>query len=73
MQRQRAIPGEASSFVGLAYLTLGRTLRASGDTRAAHDAFVSAAAGLRPTVGAGHAETRAAEREAAETADPPLS
>jgi serine/threonine-protein kinase len=73
MQRQRAIPGEASSFVGLAYLTLGRTLRASGDTRAAHDAFVAAAAALRPTVGAGHAETRAAEREAAETADPPLS
>jgi tetratricopeptide (TPR) repeat protein len=70
LQRSLAVAGRESSFVGLAYLTLGHVLRAAGDTPAAHDAFALAAAQLRPTVGADHPDTRDAERAAADTASP---
>jgi serine/threonine-protein kinase len=73
MSQRLASPGQASSLVGSAWLTLGRVLRAAGDMPAAHDAFAAAAAALRPTLGADHADTRAAARAAAETAGPPVS
>jgi tetratricopeptide (TPR) repeat protein len=71
-QRRLAPHGE-SRFVGMAYLTLGRVLRAAGEVRAAHDAFLAATANLTPTVGADHPQTRAAEHSAAETGTIPLS
>ncbi|HEY1325447.1 MAG TPA: protein kinase [Casimicrobiaceae bacterium] len=73
IRERRVTAGHPSSYLGLAYLTLGRALRAAGDSHAAHDAFAFAAAQLHPTAGADNPDTRAAEQAATETAPGPAS
>ena len=55
----------ASSYVGRCYLVQGRALAAAGHAAEARVAFASAVENLRPTLGAGHPQTRLAERLAA--------
>ena len=60
--RRLAGPGALSSHIGRCYLVEGGALAAADQPAVAHDAFVSAALHLRPTLGASHPQTRLAER-----------
>jgi serine/threonine protein kinase len=62
-QLQGAAP--ASSYTGLALLTLARVQQAQGDARAARDSARAAEAQLAPSIGASHPETGRAARLAA--------
>ncbi len=62
-QLQGAAP--ASSYTGLALLTLARVQQAQGDTPAARDSARAAEAQLAPSLGAAHPETGRAARMAA--------
>jgi tetratricopeptide (TPR) repeat protein len=64
-----AEPGTLSSFLGRAYYTLGRALRAQGKAEEARVAFRSAAENLQSTVGPDHPDTRGA-RQLAESETP---
>lgn len=55
-------PGASSSYVGRCYLVQGRALAATGQPEQARLALSSAVEQLRPTLGANHATTKAAER-----------
>jgi ATP/maltotriose-dependent transcriptional regulator MalT len=57
-----------SSYLGLAYLALGRVLLASGPSPEAATALSSALEQLRPTLGPDHPQTRLAERLAVQAA-----
>jgi eukaryotic-like serine/threonine-protein kinase len=60
--REFAGPGAPSSFLGRCYLVQGNALAATGQIADARGAFSSAVEHLRPTLGAGHPRTKAAER-----------
>jgi tetratricopeptide (TPR) repeat protein len=62
LSKQLAKPGTPSGNVGIAYLTLGRVLRARGEIEPARSAFSSALENLRSTLGPDHPQTRTAER-----------
>ncbi|MGE5243560.1 MAG: protein kinase domain-containing protein [Betaproteobacteria bacterium] len=57
-----ARPGTSSSYVGRAYLALGRALQGKGKTDEARAAFRSALDNLESTLGRDHAETRIARQ-----------
>jgi serine/threonine-protein kinase len=61
-------PGTVSSDLGLDYLVLGRALLARGESRAAHDAFASAAEHFEPSLGPDHSLTLQARGLAASSA-----
>jgi serine/threonine-protein kinase len=56
------LPGTFSSYLGKAYLTLGRALQARGKSNEAHIAFRSAREHLENSLGSDHPDTRAARR-----------
>jgi len=60
--KKSSVPGDASSQLGVAYLTLGHALDAQADPVGARAAFSSALNELRPTLGANHPQTREAEK-----------
>jgi tetratricopeptide (TPR) repeat protein len=62
LHREFAGPGAPSSYVGRCYLVQGQALAAFGQTAEARSVIASALEQLRPTLGAGHAQTRLAER-----------
>ncbi len=57
MARSTVLPGTFSSFLGQAYLALGRALREQGKSREARVAFASAFEQLTPTLGPDHPDT----------------
>ena len=59
---ERTDPSSRSSYVGRAYLTLGRALTARGQTGEAKAALASALQHLESTLGEGHPETRSARQ-----------
>jgi serine/threonine-protein kinase len=56
--------GTPSAGLGAAYLSLGRALRAQGDTTRARATFAAALEQLRPTLGPDHPDTRLAAESA---------
>jgi tetratricopeptide (TPR) repeat protein len=60
MELEAAEPGGLSSYVGLAYLALGRAQLAQGKREEALGALLNAARHLKPTLGEQHPATRAA-------------
>jgi serine/threonine protein kinase/tetratricopeptide (TPR) repeat protein len=62
LAKEAAAPDKYSSWVGRAYLTLARAMRAYGKPDEARAAFASAFEQLRPALGADHPETREAAR-----------
>jgi len=61
------VPGTQSSYLGRAYLALGRALIATGHADDARDALSSAAQHLRPSLGADHSQTKLADKLLATT------
>jgi eukaryotic-like serine/threonine-protein kinase len=55
-----AQPETYSSYIGHAYLSIGRALKAQGKLDEAHSAFAAAKANLQKTVGPNHPDTQAA-------------
>jgi hypothetical protein len=55
-------PGTYSSYMGQAYLTLGRALQAQGKNDESRSAARSAVEQLESTLGADHSETRTARQ-----------
>jgi eukaryotic-like serine/threonine-protein kinase len=64
LSKQIAEAGTPSAGLGAAYLSLGRALRAQGETAQAGAAFAAALEQLRPTLGPDHPETRVAAESA---------
>jgi tetratricopeptide (TPR) repeat protein len=61
------VPGTQSSYLGRAYLSLGRALIATGHADDARDALSAAAEHLRPSLGADHSQTKLADKLLATT------